>query len=183
MIIRFSLAVILGWLFASCSNHVEPIVGQAPYFKLNQWLIQESEHLKQNQLYIKRILKTDQTIAEAPTDSNNWEDWFKPLSECDLSKPAYHGFYQVDTVMNQDSSVVTYRALKKETVVKRLELVFVNSKPVKISAQKTVNNLLYHSDAQILYEKDSRYEVDYLQSTRFFDEHHFKATYILHNKK
>lgn len=183
MITRILLLGALCWLLQSCSNnHVEPIVGQDPYFKLNNWLGKESVRLKSTGITINRLLQTDKTIVEAPTDSNNWEDWFKPLSECDLSKPAYHGFYQVDTLLKGDTAMVTYRALKPEAVVKLLEVTSIKDEPSMIKAHKIVNNLLYRSEAKILYVKNSLYEVDYLQETKFFDQHHFKATYTLLKK-
>ncbi len=184
MIARLIFIGSIGWLLSSCSNNrVEPIVGQAPYFKLNQWLSKESEQLKANEPTIHRVLQTDQSIAEAPTDSNNWEDWFKPLSECDLSKPAYHGFYQVDTLIAADTSLIIYQALKPEAVVRLLHIALVEDQVVMIKAKKIVDNLLYRSEANLLYHTDSLYEVDYVQETKFFDQHHFRATYTLLKKK
>lgn len=183
MISRVLIIGVLGVILQSCSNnHVEPIVGQAPYFKLNKWLNNESDRLKSEDLAINRLLQTDQKIAHAPTDSNNWEDWFKPLSECDLSKPAYHGFYQVDTLLSSDTAIVNYQALKLDAVVRSLEITFIKDKPIRVNAHKVVNNLLYRSEAKILYIKDSLYQVDYLQETKFFDQHHFNAKYTFHQK-
>lgn len=175
--------IVIG-LIPACNKHaVTPIPGQAPYFKLYQWLAEESSDLKGADLSINRELQTDQNVGVSPTDSSNWEDWFKPLAECDLSKPAYHGFYQVDSVSKGNTLQLTYSALKPDAVVRELKVTLINGRVKAVSAQKEVNNLLYRSKATISYWKDSLYVVDYLQQTKFFKDHRFKASYHLSKKQ
>jgi hypothetical protein len=131
---------------------------------------------------VERHLQTDGEQGVAPTDSLNWEDWFKPLAECDLSKPAFHGFYQVDTLLFGDTMNVQYSALKPDALVRQLSISFIRGNPVGIDATKEVENLLYSSRSEIRYRKDSLYQVSHWQRTRFCDDHYFRAQYHVGRK-
>lgn len=108
-------------------------------------------------------------------DSINWEAELAVFTSIDLTKPAYKGRFQVDSVVTDNEIVVHYQRLDKSTDLEHVWIRKQGNEIRELKFEYGAENELYASSKRLIYYPETGFEISGNQAVRLSESFAFKA--------
>ncbi len=161
-------------LILGCESRKTDLV--ATYFDLPGYLAVEQKKLELKSVEATIYWSKNDKLDSAISNKVNWEDAFAPLIKLNLNKPAFQGFFQIDTTIFKEGYVVTYSAKTPKVQPTLLKLTFIEGKVAELYAEVVNSNPLYESTFRYTFVPDNRLAVSGTQKVIFGKKQEFSRT-------
>jgi len=150
-------------ILMSCQNQVEPQNQKVEYFDMKGFIEEEIAAFKAQNLALKKIMQTENTIDTLIINQPDWLSELQILSSCNINKPTLYGTYQVDTI----GKTVHYQSTVKKNKVQSCLLNFEEADLktiMKIEITNQKENFINRSSEIIVYIPKKSYSIEIQQN-------------------
>lgn len=158
-LIWFVPAVCLTLLF-SCRNPVKISDQQPLRFDSEKYFLEQAEMLNNQKAAIFKKINKNNVAEEVHVDNPDWKKELQPFLQIKLNKPAQLNSFFVDTIINNQNTVVIYTAKDDTEELRRMSIYSTGGKPDSIIAIKSASNLYYKSADTISYLGNGNYRIN-----------------------
>lgn len=168
-IVGFLIVVTL----SSCSDNEKKKVSR--YYDLEGYFKEEANRLQSGNFNLEKKF-VDGAYTETVTSiSADWNRVLSPFMSCDINKASWVNSYDADSTVNGDTSRLVYRAKEEDLPIHKVEVLFYNSKPVKVFIEKGKENFYFFSFETYEYYPD-HFFIQSMHKVRFTSEQRYEIT-------
>ncbi len=170
---KYNLFFLLATVFIftqSCTPSEPEKDWEKVYFSVTDLINNQVAELQAKpSLLVKKDISFEEEIKQVYDSLINWEEELKIYATADLNKPVLTGVYTI--VGSKEENKVTYTANASDLEVQKMEVLFYEGNPTKITILQKTENMLYKTQRILTLElKDAQltnYAVEETQKLLF----------------
>ena len=148
-------------ILASCDKKPVDKFASKHYFDLSKYAQTEAQRLNSKHLLaIKKVSEGEKEESKTITNID-WQKELTVIAEADINRPAWTEKYQQDSMVFDNTSLITYTAQDPNLMVKKIVLTkaIPSGECLSITIEKGNENLLYSSWQKIYYTPGSQLNI------------------------
>lgn len=164
MIKTLQLLFALFIVFTAC-NDIKVKTQEKFYFSISPYIDQLVSELEQGETGLKKTAYLNDRKDSSFSESVNWESELSIFKEAEINKSAYRDKFEVDTTVNSDQNIITYKTTDKKIRVKFLRVTKNKSGEISsIEVNLKTDNTLYSSSQNLKLIPGKGFSVEGMQN-------------------